>query len=691
MVDYLYSNYFYEHESSHLVIVNSDATVTGVVNDAPEIINSRYIITEVDIPQEKFSLDESLCSEDNLTFGLLEAARLNFTMYHYDDGEDVPNLTDEEIAVYIYFNGNSSNIFRVGTYIVKEDKYNSDRSKREINAYDVLNDLREFDVTKWYSAIYKNNTVRTVKQLRDGLFTWLNTPKTSSYLGIEGGDYDYTLIQDDTELVNDDLEIEQGIESDVITFGFVMQRLLEVNGVFAHVDRNGVIKYIKLASYDTAAVKVFDDNSRIPPLNYPDYHVWGIGYVRAIDRNNVEIAMMGSSAYKHPSIYNIIDSFVFSNNNNRAGFSEMAKTAVQKARDVMKHLWYYPFETKCLGNLCYEVGDRIDIEKTTYDDDDIPHFTTFYTYILERHFTGINGFRDSLEAKGERKQPVYKITNDRWHTGDGTNATSGSGSGGVVDLTDDWKTKFVKAIRNVGLRLLQEPSHVSVVYDSEDMKVRISWKDPDDLSTHRPIPIEWAGTVVVRKEGSEPWHIWDGEVLVDSTTRDEYLETPLEDSEIEIGKHYYYGIFPYHIAIDDEEHPIKHYRFTKVMAVDTSEYLQAPIIESITAGTIATWNGTELAILWSGDENSLTVQIDDGHIVFKMYSGETLIYTITSPVGSDVNDIKKIHIAFLEDENNHVAKPSFVYHTSNGYSYNQEEPTDAEMGLIYTWLQGGES
>ena len=115
-----------------------------------------------------------------------------------------------------------------------------------------------------------------------------------------------------------------------------------------------------------------------------------------------------------------------------------------------------------------------------------------------------------------------------------------------------------------------------------------------------------------------------------------------------------------------------------------------PVITDAFMGTGATWDGSEVEIAWSGDYNSLTVQISNAHIVFKMYINSTLIYTFTSPVGTSTTDIDKISVGFLIDDENEVAKPSFIYDNGNDtYQYNQEAPTDAEMGLIYEWLSGG--
>lgn len=150
----------------------------------------------------------------------------------------------------------------------------------------------------------------------------------------------------------------------------------------------------------------------------------------------------------------------------------------------------------------------------------------------------------------------------------GSGSGSGSGGGSAFD--------FVETIRNIGFRLLDEPSNVNAYFDEIAEEVQIKWTDPADISTNEPAPAEWAGTVVVRKEGSAPLHRWDGDLIVDSTTRDQYASSALIDNTLDISKNYYYGIFPYDTKGD--------YRFTKTILV-SSQLIPAPQINSLSAGT----------------------------------------------------------------------------------------------------------
>ena len=102
------------------------------------------------------------------------------------------------------------------------------------------------------------------------------------------------------------------------------------------------------------------------------------------------------------------------------------------------------------------------------------------------------------------------------------------------------------------------------------------------------------------------------------------------------------------------------------------------------------WDGSETAILWSGNENKLTAKVANSHIVFTFYSGDTVIYTFNSTVGTGVSDTRKINVSFLIDHDFEVAKPSFIYDNGNStYSYNQETPTDSQMADLYTWVNAG--
>ena len=111
--------------------------------------------------------------------------------------------------------------------------------------------------------------------------------------------------------------------------------------------------------------------------------------------------------------------------------------------------------------------------------------------------------------------------------------------------------------------------------------VELKWTDPENIAEWEPKPCSWEGTIVVRKLNAPPLNRWDGVLITDSIVRDQYSENAYIDDTIELNRVYYYGIFPYYTAIQDAQHPIKYYRFTKVIRVSTGKAINAPEILSI--------------------------------------------------------------------------------------------------------------
>lgn len=166
-----------------------------------------------------------------------------------------------------------------------------------------------------------------------------------------------------------------------------------------------------------------------------------------------------------------------------------------------------------------------------------------------------------------------------------------------------------------------------------DKCVELKWEDPNDITTYEPTPATWEGTIVIRKEDSAPMHRWDGVEIVDSTTRDKYKTDPYRDENIQLGKTYYYGFFPYYTATTENGHPIKFYRFTAVRRVDTGVDTNAPIILSAVA------DGTSVTVSYK-----IPAPIEGEYNSIKLYG------KIGSNPKGDGNDDVSVDIDRSEDE-----------------------------------------
>lgn len=623
MVNYAYQDYFYKtNMRKDILVVDGGATVTAVSGHEPSISGATYVFTTEDFKSESFELEESLCSEDDLKFGLCESS---FVRIEVKNNPSYPNLKDAEaeLKVYIYFNGDSDTLFQIGKYIVEKDEYSDDRRFRTIEMYDFLYYLRDYDITPWYNNFYATYPITpTIGDLRNSLFTWLNSQELGE---------PYSFPQETTTLINDPLTISKTIESDIITFDFFMQGILEANGCMGHVNRNGEFVYKYLPWYSEEAVKVVTDDWREPPTKYEDITTIGIGFVDIYDQNNFLKFEYGSTSFKHPSRYSIVNSFVFAD---KEKLDLNLGAALIQLRNKITHLRYKPCEVKCQGDLCLEVGDQINVQYGT-DANGNPLY--FYTYILERSFRGIQSMRDVFSAKGNKRQPVMKLDkNSNWQTGNTTQGTDGSGTGGVADVSDTNLNDMIEYWRNIGIRLLDEPTGVSVVYNKSDGQVELKWTDPADITTKRPEKVEWLGTVVVRKENSAPKHRWDGELIVNSTTRDEYKTTALVDNTVEANKRYYYGIFPYHRHLSDADNNINFFRFTKIVSVNTTEKIVAP---TITDATLSYNSVTVQYTIPSGTYSYIKLVYKEGGIPTNASDG-TVINITQSSTSTQVTGLK---------------------------------------------------
>ena len=678
MVDYQYRDLFYKsNQTKDILIVDSGATVTSVSESAPTVTDATIEIHTEDIESESFALDESICSEDNLHFGLCESAGVSFTI---KNKADIPNLkrTDDLLFlnIYTYFNGDSDTLFQIGQYVCDKDSYVSNRKKRDIALYDILHTLYSQDITSWYNSYFETatSTQKQIIYVIANLFNWIN--KSGTYANDDTSPNIPIELDSNYTLTNGTFQIGKTIESDTVTFGMLMEGLLEFNGCFGHINRQGKFQIVMMAGLDSDFVRTVTDDYRIPPTNYDDVNTWGIGQIDVYGRDNTIRFTVQNTNKKEPSIYVMADPWILADR--EAGDSTVI-TALNKLLTVINHYNYNPSETECSGDLCVEVGDRIKVSFTAEPEDTR---SWYRSYVLERHFIGIQSMRDTYTAKGDKKQPKYQVTNDLWHVGDSQTGTTGSGTGGVAEVIDEIDNKIIEIMRNYGLRVLDEPK-VTLEYNKSSQQVEIKWEDPDDLERYRPVPLDWAGTIVVRKEGEKPLNRWngnaDGNTLVDSTTRDEYKTTAFVDNTIEQNKRYYYAIMPYHIALDDNDHPIKHYRWTKVFSVDTAKFLVAPTIFPITV-----IEGTEMTIAYSipvlesgsyavqklvGKKNSIPTSKTDGTVLVDLNPTSGQIVNYVTVTGLD-EESTYYFVIFIEDTDGNSAS---------------SEPQDATTGVDLGW------
>lgn len=368
-------------------------------------------ITNTELHQEKFELTESLCSEQELTFGSCEAAMIKFTV----SNTFLP-MKGRWMTVRMSLGGHTDVPFQFGRYKVDSDTPTADRTCRDVVAYDALYDILNADVTAWYNTVFpshkeqqkdkdgKTTTVTvydpvTMKQFRDSFF---------KYFGIE---------QADIDLINDNMSIEKTVavtpssetssdteESSIIGESMsgkeVLSCICEINGCMGHMGRDGKFHYIYLEQeiqglYPRNDLYPADDLFPRDPKStqigkgfyvtatYEDYLVKTINKLQIREQKNDIGVIVGTG----DNAYVIEDNFLVYGKGTKE-LKSIANNVLSKIRGIV----YRPFTADCKGNPCLEVGDAVRLP-TRYE--------LIESYILKRTLKGIQALRDDLEADGE--------------------------------------------------------------------------------------------------------------------------------------------------------------------------------------------------------------------------------------------------------------------------------------------------
>lgn len=376
MRDYKYGDLYFD--TQHDKQMKIDVVGTGIVID-----NSM-------IEMEAFELDETLCSESELKFGRCEANCVKFT------ARNLPgSINGKTINVTETIDGNTDEPFPYGKYKVCSDVPTSDRTKREITAYDAMYDIINADVKQWYAGL---TFPMTLRQFRDSFF---------SHLGI---------IQKETTLVNDGMTVNKTLitessydssvtEVDSISGKTVVEAICEINGVFGNINRDGLFEYVELKPIINPlypANNLFPRDDLFPrdpntvsmsghyiTFDYEDFQTKNITQLEIRPSDNTAGEKVGEAGNN----YVISGNFLVSD---KSG-AELNVIA-QNILEVIKKVSYTPIKSSsCVGNPCLELGDPIRFNTSR---------EIVESYILQRTLTGIQAKRDSIESHGVEFYPV---------------------------------------------------------------------------------------------------------------------------------------------------------------------------------------------------------------------------------------------------------------------------------------------
>lgn len=397
MVNYKYGDLFKKDTvDKQLSIVSDD----GKIN-----------ITNTELHQEKFELTESLCSEQELTFGSCEAAMIKFTV----SNTFLP-MKGRWMTVRMSLDGHTDVPLQFGRYKVDSDTPTADRTCRDVVAYDAIYDILNADVAAWYNTVFpshkeqqkdkdgKTTTVTvydpvTMKQFRDSFFKHFGIEQADIILVNDGMSIEKTVAVTPSSETSSDTE-ESSTIGESMSGKEVLSCICELNGCMGHMGRDGKFHYIYLEQEIQGLYPRNDlypaDNlyPRDPKSNrigkdlyitaeYEDFLVKTINKLQIREQKNDIGVIVGTG----DNAYVIEDNFLVYGKGTKE-LKSIANNVLSKIRGIV----YRPFTADCKGNPCLEVGDAVRLP-TRYE--------LIESYILKRTLKGIQALRDDLEADGE--------------------------------------------------------------------------------------------------------------------------------------------------------------------------------------------------------------------------------------------------------------------------------------------------
>ena len=435
MVNYKYADLFLQsHVEKQLKIVTDDGKVT---------------ITNKDLYFENFELNESLCSESELTFGCCEASSVKFRIANV-----FTPLKNKWFAITTVLDGNTDEPFKIGRYKVYSDVPTADRRYRDIVAYDSMYDIINANVAKWYESL---TFPMTLKAFRNSFF---------AYLGIE---------QEEITLVNDNMIVEKTVTPnskdgtyEKMSGKDVITSICEINGCFGHINHDGKFRYVYLEQsiqglypandlYPDHAPDILPQSktghlypqtpkgnkigkSFYKSADYEDFIVEPITKLQIRKEENDIGVIVGSG----DNTYIIEDNFLVYGKSS-TDLATIGNNVYGKIANII----YRPFSAECVGNPCIEIGDPV-------------RFNTKYemieSYALQRTLTGIQELTDKYEAEGtefydEKVNSVHSSlielkgkSNTLERTIEETNST-------IKSVEDDLRSQIKQTVKSISLTI----------------------------------------------------------------------------------------------------------------------------------------------------------------------------------------------------------------------------------------------
>ena len=394
MYNFDHRDKFYYDERDEYLVITAD-----VIVDQQTMETTTITFTSDDILDGTFELFENLGDFDSLNLQNCFSSYIKFSTKYIEY-----SLLQSIIYVQrvIVIGESEYEAVPIGTFIVYEDNLSNDGITQDIVAYDALYSIVNADPQQVKDIYNSLEFPVTLKDLRD---TFL---------------YQFDIEQDDTALINDDIEFPKQIaDEDYVAGSDIIKAIAELNGVFPHIGKDGLLHWIDLDVGDIHESSLYPSSTTFPGFNtfpgtgyngifidiYKNQYVensviWGNYSTLKPDglqiRNeNNEIAYFeNGDASSNP--YVVINNFLCYGLN-YGTYETIAKRLYKK----LKLITYVPFTLNKMADPCIEVGDRVMV----HTQENIQ----FLSYVFSKHTTGLRNPFEDIQTNGTYELSKYDI------------------------------------------------------------------------------------------------------------------------------------------------------------------------------------------------------------------------------------------------------------------------------------------
>lgn len=344
------------------------------------------VLTNSDFVSGTFSLEQTLCEEEQLVFGSVGSACMSIQVLK--TGKKYKGLT---VSAVIYTDTDG---IPLGTFTITDDTLSDDRSFRSLQGYDAVYIHSNDDLQAWYDSL---TFPISVKNFRDSLFT---------HVGIT---------QETTTLVNDNIMLDRTIDptEQALTFNTCIKAICEINGVLGCMTQENKFRYVRIdflngALLPSETLYPSDDLfPEVPPVDeevsmgdgqsiikqgsyvYKDFNVPVISRVNIKEKDSDYGTFYGNG----DNLYTIVGNFLLYGNT-----SDENMAVARNFYGVASGVTYIPTRATTLGMPWIELGDIIGLQGN--------HYSIFP--VLHRTMTGIANCEDTYEANGTEEYTLVK-------------------------------------------------------------------------------------------------------------------------------------------------------------------------------------------------------------------------------------------------------------------------------------------